>query len=178
MYALIDVDDVLLDWTGGFDTWARIHKNYTGPLISLRSDHIGELFYEGIYAEFNSSDDFKSLKPIKDARESLKIISKKYDIILITSCGPEFLQSRKINLDKHFFGINFKIEILNLHENKDQYIDYYNPNIYVDDNIHNVKYCSEQGCINTYIFHTEFNRLFEHFKVKRAYTWQQIIKEI
>lgn len=178
MNALIDIDDVIFDWTGGFDAWIRKYKHYIGPPIALRPDHIGTLFYEGIYTEFNSSADFESLRLIEGAKEALEKISKKYDIILVTSCGINFLKTRKINLNKHLPNFRAKIEILNMHENKDHYIDLYKPTLYIDDNMHNVTYSAEQGCVNTYIFHTEFNKTFEHPKVKRAYTWQQILKEI
>lgn len=176
--ALIDIDDVIFDWTSGFDSWVRKYKNYSGIPISARPDHIGALFYEGIYAEFNSSEYFKSLSLIKGVKEALEEISKKYNIILLSSCGLDFFKTRKINLETHLPNIPYQLILLNLHENKDYYINLYDPILYVDDNMHNVTYSADQGCIHTYIFHTEFNKLFKHYKVKRAYTWQQIIKEI
>lgn len=178
MNAIVDIDDVIFDWTDGFDKWVRRYKNYTGVPITSRPDHIGTLFYEGIYAEFNSSVDFESLNTIEGAKEALEEISKKYDIILVSSCGLDFLKPRKINLEAHLPNLSYQLKLLNLHENKDYYINFYNPTLYIDDNMHNVTYSAEQGCINTYIFHTEFNKSFNHPKVKRAYTWRQILKEI
>lgn len=178
MHALIDIDDVILDWTAGFDIWARKYKGYVGPPIQLRPDHIGTLFYPEIYDEFNSSENFKSLEIIEGAQEALQKIAEIYKIVLISSCGIKHLESREINLKAQLSNISFSLILLNIHENKDKYIDFYKPDLYIDDNMNNVKYSAEQDCVNTYIFHTEFNKLFNHPKVKRAYTWQQILKEI
>ena len=178
MIAVIDVDDVLLDWTQGFDKWVRVEYGYVGIPISQRQDRLFDLFHNEIYNEFNQSNQFESLNLIKDADIGLIEISKQFDIKLITSCGEQYYKYRKFNLDLYLSNINYELIVLPLHKSKYEYIDKYKPTIFIDDNIENVKYHADSLTGNTFLFHTEFNSSFNYKNINRVYTWMEIIKKL
>ena len=178
MTAIVDVDDVLLDWSHGFDQWIREKYSYSEIHISQRKERLFDLFHSGIYDEFNDSEGFSSLNEIRDAKSGLETLSKNYQLKLVSSCGTDRVQSRKSNLNQYFSGIDYELILLSLHEPKFQYIEKFKPQIFIDDNVLNSQYHSDLKCGETFLFHTEFNSKFDYKNIKRVKTWKEIIKNL
>lgn len=113
---LTDVDSVLLDYDGGFFTYAS--KRGFGALPFTNTQHVT---YETrlnistsqvleLLNDFSKSDDFKRLLPYRDAQPHMELLSATgYKFIAVTACGdaPHVVSSRISNL-KACFGDVFE----------------------------------------------------------------------
>lgn len=178
MYALIDVDDVTLDWTRSFDTWVRLTKSYTGPPIYSIPDRLATLFYPEIYSEFNSSEYFQKLPLVPGARSALNIISNTHKIVFISSCGIEYTKSRQLNLNIMLPDLSYSCITLPLHANKCERIKQFSPKLYIDDNADNcISAESIVGC-QSLLYSTPVNLNFSHTNIPRVNSWKEILTHV
>lgn len=178
MYALIDIDDVTLDWTYMFDKWVRLTKEYSGPPIYELPDNLSTLFYPSIYSEFNSSEFFQKLPLIDYAKLALTEISNAYDIVFISSCGIEYTEDRHRNLQLHFPELKYECLILPLHADKTEYINSYKPKLYIDDNFDNCVSASNiEGC-QTYLYSAPYNSDLIHPNIIKLKSWKEFLQNV
>lgn len=170
--AIIDVDDVILDWTNGFNDWIISNKGYNGQRLYTLKQSLEQLNAVDWAIEFNNSPEFSELEFIDGAIEGInEIFNIGFDIILLTSCGQEVYESRKTNLSK--LQSPFTLICLNFAEKKDNKIHELKPNLFIDDNIHNARVASAYGM--SLHMQTGFNNPAEIQIVK---SWEEITKKI
>lgn len=91
---ILDTDDVLLDWTGGFASWCLRNQYISfSEDVSKRPENWVFLSGKSIdehVLEFNISPDFERLEELPYARELVKTASKNKridNIVVISACG-------------------------------------------------------------------------------------------
>lgn len=109
---LVDVDDVLLDWLGGFKKFLDEKKVVTNGDRPTKWDlrHWVESHnVVGLIEEFNHSNHFEFLEPMDhQAGVALNdLFHKGFQIYAITSCTdlPSAIDKRETNLESHFGGV-------------------------------------------------------------------------
>lgn len=157
---LLDCDDVLLDWIGGFRTYAsaRLNRAVVGDPDSW---HMGEwlgtsdaVAFE-LVEEFNSSPGFGNLGPVDGAVE----VVRQWSILLgplsglrmhvVTSCSSrkEVVAMRRANLERVFGKDTFdSVHCLDLGESKARVLQAWpEGTIWVEDNYKNAVLGADLG---------------------------------
>lgn len=163
MNILVDCDDVLLDWIGGFwdfcEEEVQRSLDRRGPMGWCMSSWIGvepETSMEMI-REFNGSHRFGNLRPTVGAVETFRELSKTNEIHVITSCStaPETVAMRERNLEDVFGNIFSSITCLDLGTPKTAALQKHSSSIWVEDNVRNALIGADLG-------HTTFVRRVTH----------------
>jgi hypothetical protein len=154
---VLDCDDVLLDWVGGFIKWYKLNNNapnLTREMITdidfsstlgCTTERLAELC-----RAFNESDEFATLDSVNDNdfRYLLWLMHCRFDIFVLTKCGTsDRIKNNRIkNFSRNFINMGFtpikETIFLDFNESKAPIIDnltkiYQRVNV-VDDNIHNL----------------------------------------
>ena len=184
MILILDIDDVLLDWTKNFDWYVRKYHNYSGLNLSHNPKRLWdaleiskEKLYE-IMQQHAEDESFKTIEYFKDA-ELIKTIDKSRfeKIYALTSCGTSEIiknyreQNIKLRFDDLIDEIIFlpflapKIEILSSFKGKDIII--------LDDNINDILFARELGFVG-YAYAAPFHPIIEG----TVENMQEFMKEI
>jgi hypothetical protein len=153
----LDVDDVLLDFFGGFLPYmtSRGHRVGCAPHEVMdfdMADALPDLAYDdrmSAIGDYNHSDHFASMPPSAGAVEvmaSLRLIYPHLRIVAITACGDSAItRSKRVeNLNRHF--VIDDLVTLPLGASKVQEFRKLPPGtIYVDDMIKHVKAADDCG---------------------------------
>lgn len=167
---ILDIDDVILQWTKGF-------SNYIGVDLTtdFRSIHqclnITQAKENDIIEEFNTSESFSKIPYIDGAIEAVKKLHESYSVFFVTSCGdsPKTVDYRYRNLKAITeYG---EIIFLPIHSPKDVVIADLKPVLYVDDNYSNVVAAQSIGA-ESYLFDTPWAR-----RNGKTYIWKDILNE-
>lgn len=136
---LLDVDDVLLDWTGGFRDFLIANTSLNPPKEWPHGGTLSEWLgigaaqVDSLVTRFNSSPFFARLDPCPGALYAIKTFRDLgLDITVITSCGKSVTGARRQNL-RDVFGGDMGVFVLELHEPKFGYLAQFDPAIWVED---------------------------------------------
>lgn len=152
---LLDCDDVLLDWIGGFRMFAN-EKLDAWVEGEPQSWHMGEwlgttdeVAFE-LVQEFNASPAFGNLSPVKGAVELVhSLVAAKHLLHVVTSCSSDqaTVTMRRKNLDVVFGPRAFEsIHCLDLGEPKAKLLRAWRPGaVWVEDNYKNAIMGAECG---------------------------------
>lgn len=130
---ILDVDDVLLEWTSGF-----LGGNKRGEPDGVFQDVFSD---EDIIA-FNKSAAFGKLLPVENAVKLVEVaVSRGYMIICLSSCGDshETVNLRNSNLKNVFGDVFYKIICLPLYSSKYDELNKFKNTVFVDDTLKNCK---------------------------------------
>lgn len=173
---ILDCDDVLLDWVGGFRYYAakRLKKAVEGE---PQSWHMGEwlgttdeVAFE-LIEEFNASSNFGRLEAVEGAREAIEYWmqlreegSCDYRLHVLTSCSSDekTVAMRRDNLERLFGKDTFdSIHCLDLGQKKRKILQAWAPGaIWVEDNYKNAVMGAEVGHL-TYIRRRPHNKEYQ-----------------
>ena len=150
---LVDVDGVLLSFSGGFVPWVK--KNYSDLDLDLSKYDFGldSDTHLKLVETFNQSEEFGQLEPWKDAQKYLLKLHEDFSmsLIAITSCIPTYdynfitassvIQTRRVENLKNVFGDIFsEVLCVQMHGSKAKYLERFPNSFYVEDSI---KHCIE-----------------------------------
>lgn len=153
-WALLDCDDVLLDWIGGFGEFLKAAK---GLAIEGRPDSWDMSKWSGVSSEktvgfineFNTGDvGFEKLKPMTGAVESIRNLKEfGFNIAIITSSSvsPSSVERRARNINMVFGDMIDKLHIVALGTSKEDILKGYENAIWVEDNVKNARLGASLG---------------------------------
>lgn len=168
--AVLDVDEVALAWTEAFDAWIREYKMYDGAAIHESTQTFDELDLWDWVKEFNHSKEFAHIPFVEGALEGIReLYVNGFDIEFLSSCGRAVCGTRYENLLP--LNIPFELHCLDLHELKEKYLATMKPDLFIDDNIHNVRAAANYGL--SLHMQTNFNEPAEIMTVE---SWTEIMK--
>jgi len=184
---LLDCDDVLLDWIGGFREYAttRLQRPVTGE---PKSWDMGEWLGTSnavameLVEEFNASSHFGELEAVKGAEEIIENMRDDKDVRLhvITSCSSDVatVALRRKNLE-HCFGEGTfdSIHCLDLGQSKLKILQAWSPGaLWIEDNYKNAMLGIEAGhhvLIRERPHNAEYRELHEN-KLNRFTDWAEL----
>jgi uncharacterized protein len=115
----IDIDEVVVEFNKGFLEFynKKSDKNFQFEEIidfgfNKALDLDGNIIRE-LVKEFNSSEDLDRLELVDGSKEILFLLSKKHDIIFITSRHPSIKERTIHFLNNHFSNFNFNVVFSN-----------------------------------------------------------------
>jgi len=167
---IIDIDDVLLDWTKSFDQFIRDKYAYNGIYLGDNSQRLWEVLkidrtdIDKVMKEHSELDRFKNLNYYKDAEELMNYSHLFNKIISVTSCGTteNIIMKRNFNI-RSKFGVHINdIIYLDFLNHKDEAIKKIIKNnqdaeIYmVDDNVDDIKNAILFG-VKAYVYKSAFH---------------------
>lgn len=185
MKLITDVDDVALDWMGGFRTFLQskgVKLKKERPTKWDLNDWIDHHDVTGLVIEFNHSDAFGRLRPIKGAVKALQSLHQKgVGLWAITSCTDqeEAVRLRKYNLKRCFGDIFTDVVCLPLGMPKHDHLKKHEPGAYwVDDKFANALAGHEAGH-RSMIFERDHNREDPaHPDIPRMRGWKEVYDHI
>lgn len=145
-HLLVDCDDVLLDWIGGFADWVRLNHGLNpdedGPGDWDMSTWLGipQARSLELVHQFNASEAFGELQPRLDAGILVPSLARQgFKLTVITSCSAAMavVERRKMNLYRAFGPIFDRIICLPLMESKAATLGMFERCIWVEDNYRN-----------------------------------------
>lgn len=153
-WALLDCDDVLVDYVGGFKAFLErtLKRKLNGvpsswgmdEWIGVHKDEVRDLIFQ-----FNDTDiGFESLKPIKGAVKGLKILRAfdfKTAIVTSSSVHPYSVERRARNVRSVFGDLIDRLHIVPLGQSKRDILMTYTNAIWVEDNVGNAAVGAELG---------------------------------
>lgn len=175
---LLDCDDVLLDWLGGFRMYMQgllgRELDEKGPDSWDMSEWLGVPNDEVVehIKEHNAGHQFGSLLPVPGAVEAIEVLSQTSDLHVLTSCSSDqqTWDMRYQNLREHFGPRFDSLTCLDLGQSKRDELAKYDGNVvWVEDNLKNAMLGVELGH-RTYMRRTSHNRVLEPTSDKRI-TW-------
>jgi 5'(3')-deoxyribonucleotidase len=168
MNIILDCDDVLLDWVGGFwefceeKTGNRLDRR--GPMGWCMASWVGVSPEQsvGFVKEFNASSLFGQLHATPGAQETMKEIASANELHVITSCSsaPAVVELRTHNLKEAFGDIFSSITCLDLGTPKTAELMKHPSSVWVEDNVGNAVIGANLGH-DTFVRRVQHNRLQE-----------------
>lgn len=185
---LLDCDDVLLDWIGGFRDWCS--DKLGREIVGLPDDwHIEtwlgvteEVCVE-LIREHNASEHFGQLKAVEGAKAVLDKWRENPFVRLhvITSCssGADTVQMRRGNLEREFGDIFDSIHCLDLTESKKKVLQAFKPGaMWIEDNYKNCLLgveCGHRGIMRERPHNRQFMELQGTDGVQWFSDWEQFL---
>lgn len=194
MRFLVDVDGVVLDWDGAFNSWME-KRGYVSIRQTRETWAISERYgIESVKAkqliyEFNNSAAGGRIPPFRDAHIFLAALAEKghkFDFLTSFSTIPESTESRRANLElafpnaKQAFGELFTLPcgapkdnaLLQLRYNR--YSKEETPPIYIDDSEPNASAGVQLGYTTIYMKPLMFGPGHANKDIKSVATWNEI----
>ncbi len=150
---VLDCDDVLLDWLGGFRNWASEHLGrkiegmpddwHMETWLGVTEDVCVEMI-----REHNASEAFGNLKAVPGARKVVNRWARFYNLHVVTSCSsdPQTVRMRKDNLHREFGDVFDAIHCLDLGQPKDKLLQAFRPgSTWIEDNYKNAMLGAKVG---------------------------------
>jgi len=159
---IIDVDDVLLDWTSSFGKFITEHYGYKGVPLGENPKRLWDILNTDketvikIMKEHNNSSYFGELEYFKDSK--LFNEPNNFDkVVCVTSCGtePEVQLARTKNLNNLFPGFIDEITFLPYFSEKSKeftkiVLEHKDYEIFLlDDNVADVEFALTKGVLAT-----------------------------
>ncbi len=169
---IVDVDDVILDWTKSFSEFAGFNFANSPKRIH---ECLGITFSEEkeIIHTFNISPAFSELPLVDGALSGIHFLMQHYDVSFVTSCGThETIQRLRRKQLTELFGSGIKVEFLPMHTVKLEPVTRLRPKIIIDDNYDNVMCGRNNGAIG-YLFTTPWS-----VTKGPTHNWEQILSEL
>lgn len=153
-WALLDCDDVLVDWIGGF---RKFVSGITGKILRERPDSwdmsgwlgIPKQDVHGLINRFNETDrGFESLSAIDGAHEALNTLRAfgyRTAIITSSSVHPSSVERRARNVSALFGDLIERLHIVPLGESKEHVLAAYRNAVWVEDNPSNAQMGADLG---------------------------------
>lgn len=153
-WALLDCDDVLVDWIGGFQKFV---SGLRGTAISTRPDSWDLSRWLGVLPgdvtklinRFNETDrGFESLAAISGAHRgvsTLRAFGYRTAIITSSSVHPSSVERRARNVSAVFGDLIERLHIVPLGESKEHVLKSYSNAIWVEDNPKNAEMGARMG---------------------------------
>lgn len=145
-HVILDCDDVLLDWMGGFRAFVEkitgVVPDPAGPNSWEMGEWLGmpdDIIFE-LIRNFNASPDFGQLDARFDALLTLPAFHRMgHKLTVLTSCSddPITVQRRRENLHAHFGDIFQQVICMPLRESKKNWLNILERGIWVEDNYKN-----------------------------------------
>lgn len=180
MNLICDIDDVLLDWTKGFDSYLKIKNLHTG--ISLKEFNgtieqylnTSKQHANNLITEFNHSLMFAKLEPKDDLMYYIKSLSR-FNLTFVTSCGntPKIKELRKHNIDMIVGKIPNKVIHLDLHKTKEVVYNNISSGVVIDDNPMN---CEMAKKLNHSSILYSCSHNLNYTGLQRVSSWKEIFK--
>lgn len=165
MNIILDCDDVLMDWIGGFwdfceeKTGKKLDRR--GPMGWCMSSWIGVTPEQAMdfVREFNGSDRFGDLHATPGSVEFLKTLADNNELHVITSCSsdPRTVALREHNLKSVFGDVFSSITCLDLGTPKSAELEKHADSIWVEDNVRNALLGANLGH-ETFVRRVQHNR--------------------
>jgi FMN phosphatase YigB (HAD superfamily) len=179
-----DVDDVLLDWLGGFRSFLKVNHGIEtdpdGPGTWSLDAWVGRPA-AALVRQFNSSVHFERLEPTQGAIDLIKSLQGR-TLRVITSCNVDgsfqIKEARQRNL-LGVFGNAFKhVHILDLGQSKRKVLEEIPKGVWVEDNYFHAIDGANAGH-ETYLLRTSHNRgLAAHPKIKRVDSLSELVSHL
>lgn len=171
---LSDIDDVALNWLGGFREFLQrvnISVNTDHPLSWDLGKWVNHHSVKDLVEEFNSSPAFEKLDPVEGAVKYLTLLSEEHEIVGITCCGIQAMEARQRNL-RHVFGDVFtELMCLPLDGDKTAALKKYPTSWWIEDKFENAVIGANVGHISL-LFDKSYNRGTDSPLVTRVSGWQ------
>jgi phosphoglycolate phosphatase-like HAD superfamily hydrolase len=165
---IIDVDDVLLDWTASFGDFITENYGYDGVPLGENPKRLWDILNVPkeqvieIMKEHNNSSYFKKLKYFNDS----KVFNQPHDfdkVVCVTACGIELQVqlARMNNLEDLFPGFINEITCLPYYSEKfDEFTKIIEAHrsydiFLLDDNVADVKFALKNG-VNAFVYKSAF----------------------
>jgi len=169
MHFIIDCDDVLLDWRGGFTRW--LGENQSIFPCSLGSKYWGMSQWLGVtperslelIAEFNASPAFGELVACPGAQNAVDVLRfRDHRLTVVTSCSadPLIVRRRESNLRAAFGDAFNRVICLPLGESKLPWLQILRHGVWVEDNYRNALAGFQAGH-KTFMIRQPWNRADE-----------------
>lgn len=161
---ILDCDDVLLDWNGGFRAFLRdkgVETDPAGPDDWSMDSWVGQPALP-LIREFNGSEAFGNLEPLPGAIEFVADIANP---IILTSCStdPVVVERRRNNVHWHFGPV--PIICLDLGASKKDVLNLLPVGTYYEDNVQHAQDGLDAGH-DVYVFERSHNAKFRHLPFK------------
>lgn len=178
-YVLTDIDDVLLDWFGGFRQYCQAKKIKMKPGYPSTwylGDHVETNDILRLIDVFNNSVPFGFLTPIPGAVSRIQKLKKDgFKIVGISACTdvPKSVERRKRNLLTTFGDCFEDIICLSLGNTKKGTLKRFPPSIWIEDKWEGAIEGIEFGH-DPIILTKPYNAKFSHPEIQRAENWEEI----
>lgn len=177
---LVDVDEVILQWTPTFDQFLLDHHGIERP-VEARSIHtfewLGMETAVKFAREFNTNPQhFENLPAWEDAARVLPILVEEgWSFVAITAAGrcENAMEMRRKNLLKEFGDVFTDIHHVNFTEGKDCWLEKYSPTWWVDDSWSHVMSGLRHNHSSIHMVRLH-DRALSHPEVKKAHSWDEI----
>lgn len=188
-HLLLDCDDVLLDWIGGFRRYSEavLHRplDEEGPHDWLMGRWLGvsEEEARAMVADFNNGPLFGALSPVPGAVESVFLARRAgYTVSVITSCSTSdaVQKARHDNLRDHFDGTIQDIHCLDFGVSKLPLLRSYPKGVWVEDNYKHALSGVQAGH-TTFLRRRPHNATLEstsHHAIQWVDEWPEIVERI
>lgn len=181
---LVDIDDVLLDWIGGFEAFIK-SKGITTKTARPMNWDLGKWIEHDsvtdLVTEFNASPLFARLNTVDGAVAAITVLAEKHKIIAITCCGDSdaIRRMRAENIESHFGSRISGIHCLALGEDKAPLLQAYDSGAFwVEDKWENAV-CGADAGHKAILLDKPYNGAQkEDPRVKRLYRWCDIVDHI
>jgi len=184
---LVDVDGVLLDWTGAFETWLAetrdMHVQTDENVYELSQRYgITQERVDALIERFNSSAWIGFIKPFRDSVSILaRFKGDNYHFEAITSSHDDYWASelRRRNLEHWFPSTIRRVRCLKTQAPKDKILKEYEGSGFwwVEDKPENCEAGLRAGLKPILMTH-DFNVDYHHPEVVRAKDWTEIYEII
>ena len=184
---LTDCDGVLLDWEAKFEVFARrlgysFKANYSSTYSIGEQLGISHEESHALIAKFNSSSDFESLEPWRDAKPVVqKLAQEGWRFVVITTAGehPWTYGLRKSNLER-VFGENVfdSLHVLPMHGDKGVELVKYKDTgyLWIEDKPDNAELGFKYG-LRPVLMNAPYNMSY-NTAMPRVNTWEDIYRII
>ena len=183
MNILLDVDDCLLDWVGGFKKYVlskKIRVRTEQPLNWNLENWIDSSQVDSLVEKFNRSEEFGDLDVIPGAVEAVyRFRAQGLKLTAITCCGDSLNTTvpRNRNLLNKFGAAFRAVHCLGLKESKQNTLEGYDRSWWIEDKPDNAVMGS-RARHNAILFDRPHNQGVDCVGVVRCLNWSEIAKLI
>lgn len=171
MKIVIDLDDVVFDWTNGFAKYINANLNTSLRIREVMGWTLDEEVCK--IKMFNTSSRFSELDYKENAIDVVRKLANNNSISFVSSCGNSLLTRMFREHNLSLLNISYNLILLDIHEIKWNVFDKIKPDIIIDDNFDNVSYFKYNNINGKgVLFDAPWSRLKD-----KTYTWKDIENE-
>lgn len=184
----IDIDEIIVEFLEGYILHYNKKYNSNVKLEQFHSYNFWEVLpltkeqVISLAEEFFESNYFEEIALVKGSKKALLELIKNNSLYFITS-RPSHWQSKTVtffkkHLPTHKYEIIFSSDFHNAGSNtKSQICSSLGVNVMIEDNKHYALDCAKQG-ISVLLLDKPWNKGAVHEKIKRVFSWEEILTEI
>lgn len=188
-----DIDGCVVDWFGAFKEKKLSNLEIVNPNEYYMEDmyNIPKALIEDMVREFNSSEDFKSLRPIDDSVSFIKKLCEDfgYRVVFISAFGnynsygnEKWIEARYSNMadiigEKNIHDLHC-VPLTETNLRKQEILEWYDDKgaIWVEDNIPNAESGVKAG-YTSLLYHCNHNKKYGG-NIGRVFSWEDVYKII